>query len=103
MHLDYLHINPVKHGLIKFPTDWPWSSFHRYVPGGEYENDWRGHVNIPRGASYVGRLIRRARLGEQHSCSPYSLDRPPHPATIPKLGNLGANNSGKSFERPFRL
>jgi putative transposase len=47
MHLDYIHINPVKHGLVKFPKNWPWSSFHRYVRSGEYENDWCGHVNIP--------------------------------------------------------
>jgi len=28
-HVDYIHFNPVKHGLVKRAADWPWSSFHR--------------------------------------------------------------------------
>ena len=28
-HLDYIHASPVKHGLVEYPRDWPWSSFHR--------------------------------------------------------------------------
>ncbi len=39
---DYIHINPVKHGLVKRVRDWPWSSFHRYVKLGEYPLDWGG-------------------------------------------------------------
>ena len=39
-HLDYLHYNPVKHGLVKRPEDWPWSSFHRFVKIGCYEKSW---------------------------------------------------------------
>ena len=39
-HLDYLHWNPVKHGLVTRAGDWPWSSFHRYVAGGKYGADW---------------------------------------------------------------
>lgn len=30
-HVDYIHYNPVKHGLVRQVKDWPWSSFHRYV------------------------------------------------------------------------
>jgi len=30
-HVDYIHFNPVKHGLVKQVKDWPWSSFNRYV------------------------------------------------------------------------
>ena len=30
-HLDYIHSNPVKHGLVSMPKDWPYSSFHRYT------------------------------------------------------------------------
>ncbi|QDU36142.1 Transposase IS200 like protein [Maioricimonas rarisocia] len=40
--LDYVHINPVKHGLVTRVADWPWSSFHRYVRLGEYDVDWGG-------------------------------------------------------------
>ncbi|MFO0808964.1 MAG: transposase [Gemmataceae bacterium] len=38
--LDYLHWNPVKHGLVERVRDYPWSSFHRYVALGEYDIDW---------------------------------------------------------------
>ncbi len=48
-HLDYIHVNPVKHGLVTTPRDYPWSSFHRYVQKGEYEPDWCGHVDVPGG------------------------------------------------------
>jgi len=41
-HLDYLHWNPVKHGLVERVQDWPWSSFHRYVAAGVYPIDWCG-------------------------------------------------------------
>jgi putative transposase len=30
IHMDYIHYNPVKHGLVKRVSDWEWSSFHRY-------------------------------------------------------------------------
>jgi putative transposase len=32
-HVDYVHFNPVKHGLAPRVRDWPFSSFHRYVRG----------------------------------------------------------------------
>lgn len=41
-HLDYLHWNPVKHGLVERVVDWPWSSFHRLVREGMYPEDWGG-------------------------------------------------------------
>ena len=39
-HVDYIHINPVKHGHVRRVRDWPWSSFHRYVRAGELARDW---------------------------------------------------------------
>ena len=39
-HVDYIHFNPVKHGLVKQVKDWRWSSFHRYVREGFYDLDW---------------------------------------------------------------
>lgn len=39
-HIDYIHFNPVKHGLVQAPRDWAWSSFHRYVKMGYYDPDW---------------------------------------------------------------
>ncbi len=39
-HLDYIHYNPVKHGLVARVRDWPHSTFHRYVEQGWYGIDW---------------------------------------------------------------
>jgi len=41
---DYIHVNPLKHGLVDRVIDWPWSSFHRYVCSGEYEPTWGAAV-----------------------------------------------------------
>lgn len=30
-HVDYIHFNPVKHGLVASAVDWPYSSYHRFV------------------------------------------------------------------------
>jgi putative transposase len=35
-HIDYVHYNPVKHGLVEQVEDWPWSTYHRYVREGIY-------------------------------------------------------------------
>jgi putative transposase len=44
-HLDYLHYNPVKHGLVERVCEWPWSSFHRYVRREWYPPDWGGDID----------------------------------------------------------
>lgn len=38
--LDYIHFNPVKHGLVRSPRDWLYSSFHRWVRLGAYSQAW---------------------------------------------------------------
>jgi putative transposase len=45
-HLDYIHYNPVKHGLVHATKDWPYSSFHRYVKQGVYPLDWGATKDI---------------------------------------------------------
>ncbi len=45
-HLDYIHYNPVKHGLAASPGDWPHSSFKRFVAQGHYPSNW-GDVAPP--------------------------------------------------------
>ena len=40
MHCDYIHYNPVKHGLVKNPVDWPYSSFKRFVENELYPSNW---------------------------------------------------------------
>ncbi|MCU0546406.1 MAG: transposase [Oscillatoriaceae cyanobacterium Prado104] len=45
-HVDYIHYNPVKHGLVGAPRDWEYSSFHRYVRDGCYVSDWGANVRM---------------------------------------------------------
>jgi putative transposase len=49
-HVDYIHFNPVKHGLVDRVADWPHSSFHRYVRDGILSQDWAGDLGENQGA-----------------------------------------------------
>ncbi|UEM22010.1 transposase [Skermanella mucosa] len=51
-HIDYIHWNPVRHGLVTAPGEWPWSSFRKYQQRGYYGHDWRPKVEpvLPFGA-----------------------------------------------------
>jgi putative transposase len=40
VHVDYIHDNPVRHGLVGHPGDWPYSSFRAAVARGRYPPDW---------------------------------------------------------------
>jgi putative transposase len=39
-HLEYIHFNPVRHGIVANPIDWPYSSLHRFVSAGTVPADW---------------------------------------------------------------
>ena len=39
-HVDYVHYNPVKHGLTDRVSAWPYSTFHRDVAMGRAHRDW---------------------------------------------------------------
>ena len=39
-HMDYIHFNPVKHGFVEHPAEWPHSSFRRCVARGLYPAGW---------------------------------------------------------------
>jgi putative transposase len=43
-HVDYIHFNPVKHGLVTRVCDWPHTSFHKHVERGVLPLDWGGDV-----------------------------------------------------------
>lgn len=43
-HVDYIYLNPVKHGWVTRVQDWPFSSFHRDVRHGRYPADWAGEA-----------------------------------------------------------
>ncbi len=44
-HMDYVHFNPVKHGLVSRVVDWPISTFHELVKRGVYPADLGGGNN----------------------------------------------------------
>lgn len=41
-HINYIYINPLKHGYVQHIGDWPYSSFHRDVKLGLYPRNWAG-------------------------------------------------------------
>ena len=44
-HVEYVHVNPLKHGYVKRVRDWPYSTFHRYVATGVYPINWCGDLD----------------------------------------------------------
>ena len=44
-HIDYIHYNPVKHGLVNRVQDWKYSSFLDFVERGYYDLSW-GEDNL---------------------------------------------------------
>lgn len=51
-HVDYIHFNPVKHGLVTRVRDWPHSSFQRYAARGDLPDDWGGDVRDVSGSAF---------------------------------------------------
>lgn len=39
-HVDYIHFNPVKHGLVNRVSEWEHSMFHQYVKRELYPHTW---------------------------------------------------------------
>ncbi|MEW5925645.1 MAG: transposase [Candidatus Zixiibacteriota bacterium] len=39
-HIDYIHYNPVKHGMINNPSKYKYSSMHEFINNGYYQSDW---------------------------------------------------------------
>ena len=46
-HFDYLHWNPRKHGYVQAVSDWPHSTFHRWVRAGVYPPNLGSTVEQP--------------------------------------------------------
>jgi putative transposase len=42
-HCNYIHFNPVKHGHVRTVSEWPYSSFRRFVRLGVYPSEWAGN------------------------------------------------------------
>jgi putative transposase len=49
-HIDYIHADPVRHGLVRLPRKWPFSSLHAYVQHGLRPLHWSGDVEGRYGA-----------------------------------------------------
>jgi putative transposase len=39
-HIDYVHYNPVKHGVAQVPLDYPFTSLQEFMDRGLYERNW---------------------------------------------------------------
>lgn len=44
--INYIHYNPVKHGLVKKVKDWPYSSFHKFIEQNLYDINWGNESDI---------------------------------------------------------
>jgi len=44
-HFDYIHFNPVKHGLVNSPNQWEYSTFHKAVKDNVYDKNWGAYEN----------------------------------------------------------
>jgi putative transposase len=44
--MDYIHYNPVKHGLVPKAGDWQYSTFQRYARAGIYDPGWGTGVMV---------------------------------------------------------
>ena len=53
-HVEYIHFNPVRHGLVSAPRDWPHSTFSDWVARGLYDADWgsQGPLELPAWAGH---------------------------------------------------
>jgi putative transposase len=40
VRFDYIHYNPVRHGLVGRADEWNYSSFGRFVEKGVYDRNW---------------------------------------------------------------
>lgn len=43
---DYIHFNPVKHGYVNDPYEWPYSSVHRHQRLGWLTDDWTSRTAL---------------------------------------------------------
>ena len=46
-HVEYIHFNPVKHGLVSAPSEWQHSSFPKWVAKGLYDATWGAQGPVP--------------------------------------------------------
>ena len=45
-HVDYIQYNPVKHGYVQSPVDWPYSNIHHHIRKGIIQTNWTVNDDI---------------------------------------------------------
>jgi putative transposase len=45
-HCDYIHYNPVKHGLVDDPKKWEYSTIHQFINKGLYPANWGDSIAV---------------------------------------------------------
>jgi len=50
-HVDYAHVTLLKQGYVRRVSEWPYSSFHRYVAQGIYPENWCGDFDMTVGVA----------------------------------------------------
>jgi REP-associated tyrosine transposase len=45
-HIDYIHYNPVNHGLVDDVVNWKWSSYHQFESEGYYDDPCRKPIKV---------------------------------------------------------
>lgn len=45
-HIEYIHYNPVKHGVTGSPDEWEFSSFRKFVKNGYYPPSWKPEKDL---------------------------------------------------------
>ncbi len=48
-HMDYIHYNPVKHGLVNSVNDWSYSTFQHLCTSGVYSQEWGEDIALDAG------------------------------------------------------
>jgi len=57
LQIDYIHADPVRHGLVRSPRKWPFSSLHAYIQHGLRPLYWSGDAD----GCYAARSAATAR------------------------------------------
>ena len=52
MHINYIHFNPIKHGMVEKLSDWHWSSYNDFLNTGYYDSS-SGEIE-PKGIGNLG-------------------------------------------------
>jgi putative transposase len=89
-HVNYVHINPVKHGHVNRAADWPYSTLHQYLSG------MATCRRIGRVAISQGNSVRRT-CDPVIRCAPYGLRLLAYaictlPRPVPRLPSLNARS-----------